>query len=236
MTPQELRDWRKALDFTQEQAAEIFGVTTRGYAKWEAGDAPIDTRTHLAAKAFLREYRSKHGTRDGRPLLYIVHAYLPTDADREAVDKYIVIARCESEAARLVANEDEIKAITSNTPISVVAEAVADPPANAEPGVLGTVTELALHGRCRSGGQLRVGSRRVKVYKFRKYDIVTDKSVVARRMATRQFIDAARGEPIEGTEIEVEPSVIDANGQAPIDIQPSGPKPNAVQVGERGKS
>jgi transcriptional regulator with XRE-family HTH domain len=49
MTPQELRDWRKALDLTQVEAATIFDMTERGYAKLERGETlSITPRTQMA--------------------------------------------------------------------------------------------------------------------------------------------------------------------------------------------
>jgi hypothetical protein len=60
----------------------------------------------------------------------------------------------------------------------------------------------------------------VKVYQFEKYDIGSDTSPVASRMATRQFIEAVGGKIIPGTEMDVDPGVIDGNGQAQIEIQP----------------
>jgi integration host factor subunit beta len=61
---------------------------------------------------------------------------------------------------------------------------------------------------------------RAKVYKFKKYDIIADTYVVAENMATREFIDAIRGEIIEGTELELDRSLI-SDGQAPLYIQPA---------------
>jgi hypothetical protein len=61
---------------------------------------------------------------------------------------------------------------------------------------------------------------KVKVYKFRKYDASRDKHTLAPRMATRQFIEMARGEIIANTEREIDGSLIDENGQAEIKIQP----------------
>jgi hypothetical protein len=62
---------------------------------------------------------------------------------------------------------------------------------------------------------------KVKVYKFKNYDINKDESPVAARMATRKFIQMARGQIIEGTVREIDASLLDGNGQAPIDFQPT---------------
>lgn len=61
---------------------------------------------------------------------------------------------------------------------------------------------------------------KVKVYKFRQYDVFADRNLVAPHMATRQFIEMAKGEIIENTEREIAGSLIDDNGQAKIEIQP----------------
>jgi hypothetical protein len=39
-------------------------------------------------------------------------------------------------------------------------------------------------------------------------------------MATRNFIEMAQGDPIENTEREIDSSIVDENGKAPISIQP----------------
>lgn len=56
MTPQEFKDWREALGLTQQQAAELLGVTRRAVVKWEAGAAPISRAVFLACK-YLAEHR-----------------------------------------------------------------------------------------------------------------------------------------------------------------------------------
>lgn len=134
MTPDELREWRQALKLTQGEAANIFGVTTRGYAKWEAGEAPIDERTDLAAKQYLRIHRSRHGF-NGRPLLYVVRTRNNADLPDEV---YLVIARDEFEAGRLVMHD--LKPAPES--VNVDAEAVADAPPDAKPRVLGTLSQL----------------------------------------------------------------------------------------------
>lgn len=50
MTPQQFRERRQELGYTQEQLAQELGVTVRAVAKWEAGNAPIDRRTQLAMR------------------------------------------------------------------------------------------------------------------------------------------------------------------------------------------
>lgn len=41
MTPGKLRQWRKARQFTQEQAAEWLGISWRQYQRLEAGDSRV---------------------------------------------------------------------------------------------------------------------------------------------------------------------------------------------------
>jgi transcriptional regulator with XRE-family HTH domain len=41
MTPQELREWRKAKGMTQGQGAELAGVSLRTYKRWELGELPV---------------------------------------------------------------------------------------------------------------------------------------------------------------------------------------------------
>lgn len=48
MTPQWLRAWREKLDITQQQAADMLGVTRRSVVKWESGDAPISQTIRMA--------------------------------------------------------------------------------------------------------------------------------------------------------------------------------------------
>ena len=62
----------------------------------------------------------------------------------------------------------------------------------------------------------------VTVYRFRKYDIASDQKIVSRRMATRESINAIRGEVIEGTGVEIDDSRLDPmmDGMTPIDFLP----------------
>jgi transcriptional regulator with XRE-family HTH domain len=41
MTPNELREWRKAKGMTQGQGAELAGVSLRTYKRWELGELPV---------------------------------------------------------------------------------------------------------------------------------------------------------------------------------------------------
>lgn len=48
MTPEELTERRKAMDFTQTEMASILGMSLRGYRKLESGEVPIKTVYGLA--------------------------------------------------------------------------------------------------------------------------------------------------------------------------------------------
>jgi len=133
MTPQELRDWRKSLKYTQEQAASALGASLRGYTKWEAGDAPIGERLQLAAEAHLRRHRTRHGF-DGLPLLYVARIY-ESAADRIPAERYILIARDEHEALQLMYEE-----IGRPQQAQLSVEAVAEAPSDVRPHILGKVS------------------------------------------------------------------------------------------------
>jgi hypothetical protein len=60
----------------------------------------------------------------------------------------------------------------------------------------------------------------VKVYKFKIWDQFAARHRVAYRMATLKFIEMAKGVIIEGTEREIDRSLLNVNEQAPINIQP----------------
>ena len=57
---------------------------------------------------------------------------------------------------------------------------------------------------------------RVKVYSFRKYDIVSDCFISSRRMATRASIERIRAVPIKGTEIEINRSELNRDGMTKV--------------------
>ena len=60
----------------------------------------------------------------------------------------------------------------------------------------------------------------VKVYKFKIWHHFLGKNRVSPHMATRKFIEMAHGEIVEGTEREIDRSLLNVNEQAPINIQP----------------
>jgi transcriptional regulator with XRE-family HTH domain len=140
MTSQELRDWRKAIDLAQEQAAHALGVTLRAYANWEVGEVPIANRVELAAKMYLRIHRSRHGSR-GAPLFYFGCVFESEDNPKPE-EQYILIARREQEAVNLIYAE-----IGAHERAIINVEAVADAPTDATPRVIGTIAEVARRKR-----------------------------------------------------------------------------------------
>ena len=54
---------------------------------------------------------------------------------------------------------------------------------------------------------------KVKVYRFNTYDGSNDTSTESQRMATRAFIEKFKREAIEGSELEVDSSQVDAEGK-----------------------
>lgn len=56
----------------------------------------------------------------------------------------------------------------------------------------------------------------VKVYGFRKYDIVRDEFITSRRMATRACIDRIRASPLKNTELEIDSNDVDKDGMTDI--------------------
>jgi transcriptional regulator with XRE-family HTH domain len=135
MTPKELREWRQAMNQTQEEAARILDVTLRGYANWESGKTPIARRVELASQMLLRQHRSRVG-HGGRPLLYISRTY-EHERGGKPIEYYLVIARNDYEATKLVHEE-----IGSPSRLSIISEAVADAPRNSVFRVIGTVSEI----------------------------------------------------------------------------------------------
>src|SRR5271167_4007522 len=61
-----------------------------------------------------------------------------------------------------------------------------------------------------------VYNSRVKVYNFRKYDIVSDCFISSHRMATRACIERIRALPIKGTELEINKHDLDDDGMTEI--------------------
>lgn len=48
MQPDQLREYRKALGFTQEELGDAIGMTRKAIVEMEAGRAPIERRTAIA--------------------------------------------------------------------------------------------------------------------------------------------------------------------------------------------
>jgi hypothetical protein len=59
-----------------------------------------------------------------------------------------------------------------------------------------------------------------KVYQFRMHDIANDENRKSRRWATREAIEWLRGQVLEETETDVDPSVLDSNGMTERDYNP----------------
>jgi transcriptional regulator with XRE-family HTH domain len=136
MTPKELREWRQALELTQEQAARGLDVTLRAYTKWESGETPITKRVDLATRMYLRLHRTTWGNR-GLPLVYVARVY-GDEADTKPRDHHLVFARNEHEASKIIYEE-----LGSPRKLTVNVEAVADAPAGATPRALGSIADIA---------------------------------------------------------------------------------------------
>ena len=59
----------------------------------------------------------------------------------------------------------------------------------------------------------------VKVYKFRMYDIASDKFKVSSRMATYACIKRISARPIKGTEQEIDKQKVDSDGMTMISFE-----------------
>ena len=62
---------------------------------------------------------------------------------------------------------------------------------------------------------------KIKVYKFKVWDQKEGENRIAPRMGTPQFIKMSGGTIIDGTETEIDASMVDGNGQANISVQPT---------------
>jgi len=135
MDQQALRAWRNRVGLTQARAGEILGVTARAIAKWEAGEAPIDKRTELATQMYEQQFVTRHGV-NGLPLLYTV-CVVNNSKDEHVGDTYLVIARQDHEASKLVYSE-------LGEPESVTLTAVwaGKAPAGSSSRILGSVAEM----------------------------------------------------------------------------------------------
>jgi DNA-binding transcriptional regulator YiaG len=54
MKPEELRQIRKQLNLTQQQLADILGVSSRQVIRWEKGDYPISKIAEVAVRGLLK--------------------------------------------------------------------------------------------------------------------------------------------------------------------------------------
>lgn len=81
-----------------------------------------------------------------------------------------------------------------------------------------------------ANGTARDVVAKARVSKFRVWDHQKGDNVIAPRMATSAFIADAHGTEILGTAIDVDASLLDADGRAPLDIQPNRPLKNAAEL------
>lgn len=62
---------------------------------------------------------------------------------------------------------------------------------------------------------------KVTVYKVQVYNIMTDQSVLSRRMATREGAEIMKGKVIENTAVEIDETQIEPGEEwTPIDFRP----------------
>ena len=59
MNGPELKEWRKLLGFTQEQAAKEFGVTRPTIQNWEYEITPVPVSVDLASRQLLRRWKQR---------------------------------------------------------------------------------------------------------------------------------------------------------------------------------
>ena len=60
----------------------------------------------------------------------------------------------------------------------------------------------------------------VTVYRFQRYDIVSDEVVQSRRWATREAIKSVCAEVIEDTRVQVDAGILDGNGMTERNFNP----------------
>jgi hypothetical protein len=62
---------------------------------------------------------------------------------------------------------------------------------------------------------------KVKIYRVKVYNVMTDQPVISRRMATREGAARMKGEVLENTEIAIDDSRLESGEQwTPIDFKP----------------
>jgi len=73
---------------------------------------------------------------------------------------------------------------------------------------------------------------KVTVYRFQKYDIMTDTMQTSQRWATRQAIAEVGGKVLEDTAVEVDPDCLksEIEGMTPRDFNPNATKDFQTQV------
>jgi hypothetical protein len=89
-----------------------------------------------------------------------------------------------------------------------------------------TVTRADLFRRSNLGQAGGVDMRgMVKVFKFRQYDIVSDKFVTSARMATYSCIKRIRAQLLKGSEIEISVSEVNSDGMTEVGFAERAPTP-----------
>jgi len=59
---------------------------------------------------------------------------------------------------------------------------------------------------------------KIKIYRFKKYDIISDNNITSRRMATKEAIEKICAELLPETAIEVNLDIVDDDGMTIIDF------------------
>ena len=79
----ELKKWRKLLGYTQEQAANEFGVTRPTIQNWEYGITPVPAAVDLASRQLLRRWKQRP---EFGPII-LVYASAPLWPTQNSVDR-----------------------------------------------------------------------------------------------------------------------------------------------------
>ncbi|ABQ39808.1 helix-turn-helix transcriptional regulator [Bradyrhizobium sp. BTAi1] len=79
----ELKKWRKLLNYTQEQAANEFGVTRPTIQNWEYEITPVPVAVDLASRQLLRRWKQ----RPGFGPVTLVYASAPLSPTQDRVDR-----------------------------------------------------------------------------------------------------------------------------------------------------
>jgi transcriptional regulator with XRE-family HTH domain len=108
---EDLRRWRKALDFTQEQAGEAFDVTRATIQNWERGTTPIPKTITIASEVYLRRWKQRP---EFGPVV-LVRLDLPDSTISDLPEAAVVSCRPvrnNGDAFRQIADYEEITSLT----------------------------------------------------------------------------------------------------------------------------